>query len=357
MKRVLVTGAAGFIGAHICKPLLEAGYAVRASVRDLDAQRCQFLKESTVLGVADADVEVIQLDLNHDDGWDDAMVGCDFVVHAASPLPKGKAYLDDPSIIPTAVDGTLRCLKAAQGKVSRVVMTSSVAAVVYTNGQANDPRRDDLPALTESDWSQADGTEGTIGTYHASKTLAEKAAWAYVNGLPEDDGLELVIINPTVVIGPVLSRWIGFSVDLIYRVAKGQQKVLPNCPVMAPVVDVRDVARAHVAALTEPNAPGNRYILHQGHMDMIKTMDILGPEFKAKGYKWPWFKVPLSLVRFAGRFSGEMNALARLLGPGDGRHRLIDGSKATRELGIEYRDPVQATRDAIDSFRAVGLIE
>ncbi|MBQ99279.1 MAG: hypothetical protein CMO60_00275 [Verrucomicrobiales bacterium] len=357
MNRVLVTGADGFIGAHICKQLLEAGYAIRASVHNSEAERCQFLKDDVVLGVADADVELIQLDLNLDAGWDSAMDGCDLVVHAASPLPKGKAYLDDQTIIATAIDGTMRCLKAAHGQVTRVVMTSSIAAVMYTNGRASDPRRDDLPPITEADWSQTAGKNGDIGTYHVSKTLAEQAAWDFVDGLPDDDGLELVVINPSVVVGPVLSRWVGFSVDLLYRIAKGQVKVLPNCPMMAPVVDVRDVAKAHVKALTNPDAPGNRYILHQGHLDMFKAIDKLGPEFKAKGYKWPWFNVPYAVVRLAGRFNDEINAMTRLLGPGDGRYRRADGSKVTHDLGVEYRDPVQAVRDTLDSFRTVGLIE
>ena len=354
MKRILVTGADGFIGAHICKQLLEASRPIRASVRDVNSSQCEFLKGADVFGIAGTDVELIQLDLDQDAGWEAAMENIDAVIHAASPLPKGMAYLKDRSIIPTAVDGTLRCLKAAQGRVRRVVMTSSVAAVMYPNGRGNDPLRHDLPPLSEDDWSQGDSAE--IGAYHVSKTLAERAAWDYVSSLPDGQTLELVTINPSIVVGPLLTPWRSSSVEPLFLIASGKQKVVPNCPLIAPVVDVRDVAAAHIIGLSHDGALNQRFLLHGEHLDLLDALDELKAIFKPKGYVWYWFKVPLRLARFASRFNREMQALVRLLGPGDGRYRRVDGTKAARVLGFEYRDARQSIRETLESFRSMGLI-
>ena len=283
---VLVTGASGFIAQHTILRALEAGYRVRGTIRSMgraDQVRGVLAPHA---GAAMDRLELVAADLMSDAGWDDAVRGCRFVLHMASPLPSRPPKHEDELIVP-ARDGALRVLRAASaGGVERVVMTSSVAAVVYGH------ERHGGRTFDERDWSKL-GDE--VGAYEKSKTIAERAAWDLVEGFPAGQRVELVALNPGLVLGPVLGADFSTSGEVVRKLLK---RDLPGCPDVGwAVVDVRDVADAHVAALTAPGAAGQRFVLAIEHASMLDIARILSEKFGPRGYKVPTRKVPGWLLR------------------------------------------------------------
>ena len=279
---VLVTGASGFMAQHTILRLFDAGYRVRGTLRSMaKADRVR-----AVLGERGDRLELVEADLMHDDGWREAARGCRFVLHIASPLPS-KPPKDENELIVPARDGALRVLAAAVAeKVERVVMTSSVAAVLY--GHARDGSR----TYDEHDWSQL-GKE--VGAYEKSKTIAERAAWDYVEGLSGTDRIQLCTVNPGLVLGPVLSADFSTSGEVVRKLLARE---MPGCPDIGwAVVDVRDVADAQLAAMTTPAAAGSRFVLAIEHASMRDIATILAARFRDRGYKVPTRKVPGWLLR------------------------------------------------------------
>ncbi|MDO9408861.1 aldehyde reductase [Patulibacter sp.] len=247
MSRVLVTGGSGHLGGHVVLRLLADGHDVRTTVRTLD--RRQQVREAIAAGGAeDVDrVSFVVADLLGDAGWAEAVADRDVVLHVASPFPAGEPDDEDDLIVP-AREGTLRVLRAAtDAGVSRVVLTSSFAAVGYT------PKADPAEPYTEADWTDP---TGDVGAYVRSKTLAERAAWEAVAGNP--DGPELTVINPTGIFGPVLGPDRSSSIALVQALLAGVAPAPPTT--FFGVVDVRDVADLHVRAMSTPSAAGERYL-------------------------------------------------------------------------------------------------
>lgn len=247
MSRVLVTGGSGYLGGHVLLRLLADGHDVRTTVRTLD--RREQVREIIAAGGAEGvdRVSFVVADLTSDAGWVEAVADRDIVLHVASPFPAGEPDDENDLIVP-ARKGTLRVLRAATAAgVSRVVLTSSFAAVGYT------PKADPAEPYTEADWT--DPTED-VGAYVRSKTLAERAAWDEVANTP--GGPELTVINPTGIFGPVLGSDRSSSIALIEALLAG---VAPAPPATSfGVVDVRDVADLHVRAMSAPSAAGERYL-------------------------------------------------------------------------------------------------
>jgi len=234
---VLVTGATGFIAKHCILKLLEQNYKVRGTIRSMESEaglRATFAKHIS----ADDRLEFVPADLTSDVGWNEAVIGCQYVIHMASPVPS-KPPKDENEVIVPARDGTLRVLKAAaSAKVKRVVVTSSIAAI--SNGHDDYSTK----VFNEDDWSN---TDRPIAAYAKSKTLAERASWDFVNNL-DDNPIELSTINPGYVLGPILDKDFSPSGEIIRKLMR---RDLPGCPDLDfPVVDVRDVADAHIAAMT-----------------------------------------------------------------------------------------------------------
>jgi dihydroflavonol-4-reductase len=295
---VTVTGAAGFIALHCITRLLEDGYRVRGTVRSLDRRDDVRRALRDVPGVADR-LECCVADLTADDGWAEAMAGSTFVLHTASPVPARQPANEDDVIVP-ARDGTLRVLRAAAAAgVSRVVITSSMAAVLsgVTRGAGR--------VFTEADWSDL---EGRMSPYSRSKTLAERAAWAFVAGLPEDRRLELTTINPSYVLGPSLLGADNASNELVRKVIARE---LPGVPrLMLPIVDVRDVADAHVVAMTHPAASGKRFLVSERgywYADLVGAL-------AAEGYDVPRRVLPDWVVRVVGWFDPTVRSIVGVLG-------------------------------------------
>jgi dihydroflavonol-4-reductase len=317
-ERVLVTGASGYIAGHVVADLRSHGYLVRGTAR------------RPVDGLDD----VVTADLASDDGWREAVEGCDYVMHVASPFPIEAPKSEDELVRP-AVDGTLRVLRAAaDAGVKRVVLTSSVAAV----GHGHD---DDSVRLTEDDWSIADRSPA----YPKSKTLAERAAWDYAR----ESGLELVSVNPGLVLGPLLGPSVSTSVQFVDQLLNRKVPGSPNVG-FAPV-DVRDVAVAHRLAVETPAAAGNRYIVAGEHVWLREVAAMLAEEFNPKGYRVPTGGVPTWMLRLVAPFDKRVRLLLGFVG----RRELVSADKAQRELGWTMRPFRDTVLDTARSLIEQGL--
>ncbi len=291
---VLVTGASGFIALHCIHQLLLAGYGVRGTVRSL--KREPEVRQTLANHLENTDeLEIVETDLTHDAGWAEALAGCDYVLHVASPFPE-KPPKDDNDLIIPARDGTLRVLRAAAAAgVKRLVLTSSIAAVAYGN-----MNRENL-TFNEQDWSDPDSAD--IAPYEKSKTVAERAAWDFMES-PEAGNMELSVINPGLVLGPVLGAHAGTSARLVKKIL---DRELPACPRLGfPIVDVRDVARAHISAMTAPEAAGKRFCCSSTSIWLVDLAKILHGKYAAKGYKVPTGNMPDWLFRLAAVFDKSL---------------------------------------------------
>ncbi|WP_327099309.1 aldehyde reductase [Nocardia vinacea] len=332
-SQVLVTGATGFVAGHVIAELLEHGYAVRGTVRDLGKAD----KRAHLVALADrlgGELEFVAVDLNDDAGWAAAVSGCAFVLHVASPFPATPPD-DERELIDTAVDGTLRVLRAcADSGVQRVVLTSSIAAITY--GHETDAVR------TEADWSVVERS----AAYQKSKTLAERAAWDFA----ADSDLELVVVNPGMVLGPLQSAATSTSHEPVRRLLA---RDAPGSPRVGwAVVDVRDLAVAHRLALEAPGAVGNRYICAGEHVWMADMGRTLAQEFGPRGYRVPTRVIPDVLVRAIALFDKGI----RLTVPMLGRTEQLSSEKARRELGWSMRPVRETVLDTAESLIEFGVV-
>ena len=295
MKKVLVTGISGFVGQHCAAELLKNGYAVRGSVRSLsksDEVKNGIKKEVDPKG----NLEFCELDLMKDEGWDGAMEGCDFVLHVASPFIV-KAPKDENDLIKPAVEGTLRALKAAKkAGVKRVILTSSTASM--QGGQYG------VVKLNQDSWT--DVNEKSVTAYFKSKTLAEKAAWEFIQNQNGDSKLELVVINPGPIYGPTLTgNLVSESMDFFKKLITGKVPMLPKADSV--MSDVRDIAYIHVKALENEKASGNRFIVTTEESHNFQEIAKI---LKANGYrKISTTLAPTFLLKFMANFDDEAKGM------------------------------------------------
>jgi nucleoside-diphosphate-sugar epimerase len=319
---VLVTGASGFIGMHCILELLRAGYRVRGTLRTPsrgDKIRRTMAKH---LGREVPELEFVKADLMKDEGWAEATRGCTYVLHIASPLPRQPPKHEDELIVP-ARDGALRVIRAAADSgVRRVVMTSSVAAVIY--GHA----RDGSEVYDEQNWSVL---TDDVGAYEKSKTIAEKAAWDLVESMPGDERIELVTVNPGLVLGPILDDDYGTSGEVVRKL---MTREMPGCPDIGwAMVDVRDVAMAHLAAMTHPDAVGQRFVCAIEHASMLDVARILERHFEDRGYKIPTRRIPGFVLKGVALFDKTAKLAVHELG----KRQDVSHQRATDVLGWQPR--------------------
>ena len=331
---VLVTGGSGFLGGWCIVSLLEAGYSVRTTIRDLarESEVREAVGSATEPG---GRLEVVTANLMEDDGWAEAVAGCEYVLHVASPLPATQPK-DPAELIVPARDGTLRVLRASlDAGVKRVVMTSSVAAI---RGAA---RRAEGQPLSEDDWS--DPNDSNLTPYSRSKTGAEQAAWALMRERDATDALAAV--NPGAIIGPLLSDDPSYSLQTIDRMLGG----MPGVPKLGfSFVDVRDVADLHRLAMTAPEAGGERFIAVERFLWMAEVGAVLRERLGERARKVPTRTVPNLLVRGMSLFDGSLRSIVSDLG----EKVTYSNDKAKTRLGWAPRPVEDSIADCAESMLA-----
>jgi dihydroflavonol-4-reductase len=228
-------------------------------------------------------------DLNSDVGWADAVAGADYVLHVASPVPTVDPKSDDELVRP-ARDGALVLKAARDAGVKRVVMTSSTSAMIFGRGVREKP-------FTEADWSDETNRADT-SPYDRAKTIAERAAWTWHKA--EGGGLELVTVNPALVLGPVLGSDFSASIEAVRKLLDGSISALPHFGFN--VVDVRDIAALQLLAMTTPLAAGQRFTGSCDFNWMADIAKILKQGLGDKARKVPSISVPNFLVRVIAIF-------------------------------------------------------
>jgi len=338
-ERVLVTGGTGFIAQYCMLALLDAGYRVRTTVRSLDRE-AEVREHLRVGGVEAGDrLSFVVANLTDDRGWPEAVTGCAYIMHGASPTPSGDQSREEDWVIP-AVEGNLRVLRAARDAgVRRVVLTSAFGAIGVGHGP--NYRR----PFDETDWSDL---SGNVGLYQKSKTLSERAAWDF--HAREGNGLELTAINPVAVYGPVLGADYSHSIRIITNMLNGQ----PGClNVNSCCVDVRDVADLHLRAMTDVAANGERFLATSGEsMWMIEIAELLRQHFGEKAAGVPTEVWSDEQVRILGQTNPQLKAIVPLLN----YDMSATAKKAEQLLGWAPRSREEAITATADSLFRLGLV-
>ncbi|THD44538.1 MAG: NAD-dependent epimerase/dehydratase family protein [Bradyrhizobium sp.] len=335
---VLLTGVSGFLGGHVALALLNAGYQVRGSLRSLG--KADHVR--TTLAKAGADVsrlEFVALNLLGDQGWEAAAQGCRYLVHTASPVA-ARMPTDKMELIRPAVEGTERALNAGlKAKVERVVLTSSMAAIAAGHDLAR------TTPFTAADWTNLNGRP--VSAYVESKTRAERRAWELMKAAGRES--DLAVINPAYIFGPLLDEDPGTSVGLIARLLKGGIPAAPR--MILSIVDVRDVAAAHAAALSGANAGGRRFPMGEGSFSLMQIGDILRRRVPERADKMPRRELPDWFVRVLALFDRSLRNITGELGV----IRRLDSSDAIALLGRKLIAPEEALVASAQSLIAQGL--
>ncbi|MFG2476223.1 NAD-dependent epimerase/dehydratase family protein [Streptomyces fagopyri] len=335
---VLVTGATGYVGGHLVARLLSEGHRTRVTVRE-PGREAEVLALARQAGADREDLlEFAVADLSADNGWAAAADGVSHVLHVASPFPVTPPENEDDIILP-ARDGALRVISAARtAGVRRVVMTSSFAAVGYT---VKDDAR-----YSEEDWTDPD-TEG-LPAYHKSKVLAERAAWDFVEA---NGGIELAVINPVGIFGPVLGPRLAASTNIVRSMLTGRMPVVPL--MYFGVVDVRDVVDLHLRAMLHPKAAGERFLAVGGpSISFLGMAQALRAHLLEAADALPSSELTLEEVREAAKTEPALRDAAGL----GGRIPVISNAKARSVLDWEPRDVTRTVLDTADSLIDLGLV-
>lgn len=338
--KVLVTGVTGFVGSHTAIALLNKGYQVTGSLRSM--KRADSIKTAIAAHTENIDkLDFVEADLLSAADWDKATQGIDYVMHVASPFTLEQPD-DENVLIKPAKEGTLNVLQAAEKNgVKRVVLTSSFAAIAYGHDERPDK-------FDETYWTDVTNKNGTT-PYVRSKAIAEKAAWDFVNQ-PEVK-LELAVINPVAILGPVLEKDAGTSAELVRQMMAGEMPAVPKMGFE--IVDVRDVAYLHVQAMETKEAAGERFIAANGFMWFSELSDIIGTTMPNYSKKLPKFTMPNWVVNVMSIFRPELKSIK----PELGKTRYADNSKAKKRLNwqpIAAKDAVAETARSLVVHGAVN---
>lgn len=333
---VLVTGGSGYIAGFTIRQLIGQGWAVRTTIRNLkrEAEVRAWLK------VDNDRLAFFAADLTSDAGWAEAMAGCSHVVHMASPLPAERVRDENELIVP-ARDGALRALKFARDAgVTRLVMTSSVAAIWYGRAAGKD-------SFTEADWTNIDAPD--VSAYAKSKTIAERAARDWIAA--EGGTLEYCSVNPGLVLGPLLSADFSPSLEAVKRVLEGTYPALPDLGFN--LVDVRDVADLHIRALTAPDMSGERFmaVAPHGFTKLIDIATILRMQLPDHARKVTTRRMPSWAMRLISLFDPVVRQFIAELG----KVRHAEPDHAVKVLGWSPRPVAESVVDTAKSMIELGV--
>ncbi len=324
--RVMVTGVTGYIGQHCGAELLRQGYEVLGTIRSLE--KAEIVREGIAKVAPIEKLSFVEADLTKDGGWREAMADCKYVLHVASPFIIADPA-DENEIISPAVDGTLRVLSAAKAAgIERTVVTSSLIAIIAGKQSGH---------YGTDSWSDP---EAEIGTYAKSKVLAEKAAWSYA----EENDLDLVVINPGGVMGPTLTGKVeGESLTMISDIINGKYPLVPDISVG--FIDVRDVAKLHVSALTANGAVGKRFIASSD--EPLHFTEITGI-LKNAGFKKASTKMaPKFLLKIMSIFDDQVKGLLPLVG----QRQTVNNRETYEILGW---DPTSMDQSLVETAESIS---
>ena len=338
-KEVLLTGVSGFLGTHTAIELLNRGYKVTGTLRDL--KRADSLRSIISKHTDNIDnLSFFQAELLDKEVWKEASMNKDYVIHAASPFPRELPKDENDLIIP-AKEGTLNVLNAAKANnVKRVILVSSISTVVYGKTKAEMDQ-----VFTEENWTDIANKIDTK-PYIRSKTIAEKAAWNFMER--EGAGMEMVSILPGAMLGPVLEEDFGTSANIVIKILDGKMPAMPK--IAFEIVDVRSVAQLLVDVIEKEHAAGNRFMASSGHMTMKQLANVLKLNYPAKKIKS--YEMPNFLSRFIALFEPSLKPILLDLGI----TRKIDASKAKRVLGWKPISKEDAILDCAKSVLNIGII-
>ena len=341
-KPILVTGASGFVALHTIIQLLQQGHKVRGTLRTLSREG-EVRETISNFVQANNRFEILPAELNQDAGWSEAVKDVEYVLHIVSPFPLF-APKDENELIAPAVQGTQRVLRAAHdrgARIKRVVIVSSNAAVSAGHNGEN-------RTFTEDDWSVV---ENNIGAYSKSKTLAEREAWNFINGAENTNKMELVTINPPLILGPVPNKIFRTSVEMIRIFMRGEVPGVARLKIG--LVDVRDVAAALILAMTTPEAAGNRFACSGATIWIKEVADILHKEYAGRGYKKiPRIQFPSFFVRVLALFDKKIALVVRDL---DWDYELSN-EKSKRILKWNPRPAEEAILSMAESLIEQGFV-
>eukprot|EP01017_Pseudomicrothorax_dubius_P050966 TRINITY_DN9734_c0_g1_i1.p1 TRINITY_DN9734_c0_g1~~TRINITY_DN9734_c0_g1_i1.p1 ORF type:complete len:347 (+),score=101.92 TRINITY_DN9734_c0_g1_i1:120-1160(+) len=335
-ERVLVSGASGFVAGQVIQLLLSKDYLVRGTVRSTkDQKKLQPIYD--ILPEKRDNLELVEADLLNEASWMAACKDVDYVMHVASPFPL-ESPKDENELIRPAVLGTKAVLEAALANgVKKVVVTSSVAAIM-------DPKAPPK-VFTEADWPVVD----RIQPYEKSKYHAEKAVWAFYE--EHKDKIQIAVVNPGFILGPPFCKSGFSSGDLIIQIMTKKLAVIPD--IAFACVDVRQVAEAHYKAMILPSSNGKRHILSGGTHTVEELVGILRAEFEKYGYSFPSMKVGFCPMKLASLFDPKIKGILDYVG----KRITLDNSRSVTELGIEYYKLDKTLIDMVYKLLELGLLE
>ena len=334
MEKVLVTGATGFIGLHCIKQLLDRGYSVNGTLRSLDRQ-AEVIDSLERNNTPTRHLSLFEVDLNRDSGWNSAIRDCNYVLHVASPFVLTDE--DEDFFVKPAVEGVQRALKfSKKHNVKKVILTSSFAAIHET---LNDRQE----SFNEEDWSNPN--KPGISFYAKSKTMAELAAWEFME--MENPDFSLAVINPVLVMGPSLTKDIGTSNSLVKNMINGS---VPGTPkIHIGIVDVRDVASAHILAMESSGANGERIIVSDKELWVHEVAAIL----RDAGFnKTPKVVFPKWLMKIVALFRKDLALMIPMIG----KRRDVSSSKARELLGWKPMKAELSIIDTAQQLKDFGLL-
>lgn len=340
MQTVLVTGASGFVGKWTVVELLRAGFAVRGTVRSqAKASAVRSAVREQVGEKAVDRLSFVEADLMHDSGWPEAIVGVDAICHIAAQV-LGIEPKHPMDVIGPAVEGTERVLRhAADAGVTRVVMTSSIAAVGYGHGHVTGKR-----IYTEENFTNLDAMKFTWA-YCIGKTRAEQAAWATAR----DRGLALTTIHPGAILGPALDDDASISLGMVTGLLDGTTPAMPSNGFS--VIDVRDVAALHVAALRDPASAGHRYLATSDYVPFPEVGKILAAAYSDRQITQKI--VPDWIIRILARFGGPTRQIINDIG----NEKHYSREKGETLLGRPFISGKDAILASADSAIRFGLVK